>query len=45
MGEKVQFVVSKQAGMRVDKALAELLPDMSRSYLQKNHKESIGYSK
>ncbi|MCR4803872.1 MAG: RluA family pseudouridine synthase [Lachnospiraceae bacterium] len=35
MGEKVQFVVSKQAGMRVDKALAELLPDMSRSYLQK----------
>ncbi|MBQ3782725.1 MAG: RluA family pseudouridine synthase [Lachnospiraceae bacterium] len=35
MGEKVQFIVSKQAGMRVDKALVELLPDMSRSYLQK----------
>ena len=35
MGEKVHFFVSKQAGMRVDKALAELLPDMSRSYLQK----------
>lgn len=39
MAEEVVFQITEHAGVRIDKALAELQPDMSRSYIQKIMKE------
>lgn len=39
MAQEVVFEVEHQEGMRIDKVLTELQPDMSRSYLQKMIKE------
>lgn len=39
MAREAVFLVEQQAGMRIDKVLAKLHPDMSRSYLQKMIKE------
>ena len=39
MAEEVVFQITEHAGVRIDKALAELQPDMSRSYIQKIIKE------
>lgn len=39
MAEEVVFHITEHAGVRIDKALAELQPDMSRSYIQKIMKE------
>lgn len=39
MAEEVVFHITEHAGVRIDKALAELQPDMSRSYIQKIIKE------
>lgn len=39
MAEEIVFHITEHAGVRIDKALAELQPDMSRSYIQKIMKE------
>ena len=39
MAEEIVFHITEHAGVRIDKALAELQPDMSRSYIQKIIKE------
>lgn len=39
MAQEAVFLIEEQAGMRIDKVLAKLQPDMSRSYLQKMIKE------
>lgn len=39
MAQNAVFWIEQQEGMRIDKVLAQLQPDMSRSYLQKMIKE------
>lgn len=39
MAQDAVFLIEQQEGMRIDKVLAKLQPDMSRSYLQKMIKE------
>lgn len=39
MAHDAVFLIEQQEGMRIDKVLAKLQPDMSRSYLQKMIKE------
>lgn len=39
MSEQKEYIIEDQEGVRIDKVLAEIMPDMSRSYLQKIIKE------